>query len=120
MKIIEKTMDEVFNGSIFNNVNTVSFLKGYDTYEKDGNIVVELPVVGFTKKEIDITVEEDCIKVLADSGQRDGYGFRSDIINKRIQLPRNSDTENIQAKLKDGLLAITIPIKTKKKSIKIS
>ena len=115
MNYIENTVNDFFD-----NVQSVSFLRGYEVYEKDNTIIIELKVPGFSKKDISIDVEDNILHIIADSGNRDDHGFRSQIINKKVSLPNNVDMDNIEAKVKDGLLNIHIPRLNTKKKIKIS
>ena len=117
---IERTADELFNtGFNFPNVHTVSFLRGYDVYEKGGSIFLELKVPGFSKKDVSVDLEDQVLHIVADSDDRDELGFRSNVINKKFNLPKNSDEDSITASVKDGLLTVEIPTKVKKSKIKV-
>ena len=120
INVVERTISEVFESGItFPRVHVVSFLRGYDLYEKDDTLFVEVNVSGFSKKDISVDSEDGTLHIIADSGDDDNYGFRSHTINKNLKLPVNADTEAISAKVKDGLLTISIPLQIKKHKIKI-
>ena len=117
---IEKTINETFdNGTVFPNVHSVSFLRGYDAYEKDNNTILELKVPGFSKKDVEVTLDDGLLMITADSGSKDELGFRSDVIKRRFNLPKNSDSDKIEASVKDGLLTVVIPKKSYKNKIKV-
>ena len=120
LSFIEKTINETFNdGTVFPNVHSVTFLKGYEAYEKDGNTVLELKVPGFSKKDVEVTIDDDILHIIADSGDKDELGFRSNVIKRKFNLPKNADISKIEAVVKDGLLTVTIPKNTYKNKIKV-
>ena len=120
LSFIEKTMNETFtNGTTFPNVHSVTFLRGYESYEKDNNTILELKVPGFSKKDVEVSIDDDILYITADSGGKDELGFRSNSIKKRFNLPKNSNASEIEASVKDGLLTITIPKNTYTNKIKV-
>jgi HSP20 family molecular chaperone IbpA len=106
--LVEQLVNKVFNDYEFPLVRTIGHLNGYNYYEEDGNLVVEINAAGIKKKDIDLSVSDDRLKVKSE-----------DYLNKVITLPKNADIDNIQASHTDGLLKVMIPLSTKKRSIKI-
>lgn len=88
-----------------------------DVYEtpQSVNIVVELP--GVRAADVEITVDEEVLTV---RGTRSFYeGMNEDAFHRierrfgpfqrRITLPKQSDTDRISASMEDGLLTIEVP-----------
>ncbi len=104
---LEKVVNEVFEDFTFPMVRTMGFINGHNYYEEDGKIIVEVNAAGIKKKDIDLSVEDNKIRV------------KSEKMHKVINLPAKADLDNITASHTDGLLKITIPLDTKKHKIKI-
>ena len=47
------------------------------------------------------------------------FKFRSNLIKKRFNLPKNSNIDKIEAVVKNGLLTVTIPKNIYKNKIKV-
>ena len=89
-----------------------------DTFE------IELAVPGFTKKEIEVTLEEDLLRVHAEKTKEEteteeGYTrkeFSYNHFDRRMQLPTAVDQkEKVKATYKNGILTLTL---MKKEEIK--
>ena len=120
LSFVEKTINETFNnGMKFPNVHSVTFLRGYEAYEKDNNTVLEMKVPGFSKKDVEVLIEDDLLHINVGSNNKDEHGFRKNSINKRFNLPKNSDASKIEATVKDGLLTVTMPKNTYTNKIKV-
>ena len=98
-----------------------------DIYEQNGNIIIEMNTAGINPDDIDITVEDDYVKV---SGERkesheekNRQYFRKEIkkgtFERIIDLPTAVDVNNAKADFKDGILIITLPKSNKRESRKI-
>lgn len=88
--------------------------------------IAELP--GFKKEDIDISIEDRYLNIRAeredekeDEGKGKEYLRRersSGMIQRRILLPQEINTENVKATYNNGILEVTLPkaeIKTRKK-----
>tara|TARA_B110000196_G_C21086284_1_gene635184 strand:- start:1062 stop:1388 length:327 start_codon:yes stop_codon:yes gene_type:complete len=106
--LVEQIINKVFNDYEFPLVRTIGHLNGHNYYEEDGNIIIEINAAGIKKKDIDLSVSDERIKVKAD-----------EYLNKTITLPKNADIDNINASHTDGLLKLSIPITNKTRTIKI-
>jgi len=94
--------------------------------EKDYTVLMEIP--GFDRQDILIEHKDDVLTISGKneySESSEGYfnSFENLEINKSFYLPEDVETKKIEANLKNGILAITIPrktpIKTKAKKITI-
>jgi len=99
-----------------------------DIYEDDNNIYLEATVAGFDKKNIDVRVENNILKVTGTWDQKNEEKsylkkerFSGDF-ERSFNLPKNVKVDAIQAKTNNGLLKVTIPYaeaKNKKVTIEI-
>jgi HSP20 family protein len=121
--IIEKFMGGKLNGprKSDDDIDVVPSVNITDSHTDEFEISVAVP--GLTKNDIDIHVEENCLKISSEKSynhHREGKNWRIREFNygsfQRIfELPENADTEKIKASMKDGILTIHIG---KKKGVK--
>jgi HSP20 family protein len=94
-----------------------------DVYENDNNVVVKLHIPGINPDKIDISFDNDYIRV---SGSRDEENeikdqnyyhkeIRSGSFERLIPLPAAVDEESTRAESKDGILRIFLPKQKKNK-----
>ena len=86
--------------------------------ENDGHFEVELAIPGFSKDDIDVTLENDSLHVIAEKKKEtseddeEGYTRREFSYNKferRIKLPSNVDPQNeVKARYEDGILRLDL------------
>ena len=89
-----------------------------DVYETDKEVVVESAIAGVTAEELDISLEQDILiirgerKDPAEADNEKNYFVRECFFGpfeKEIILPKEVDTTQIKAKMKNGLLVIRLP-----------
>lgn len=80
----------------------------YEDKEKSYEYYVDVP--GFSKDEVKVSINDNYILIDAIKSKDDIY--RNEIRNQ-FTVPENSDTENISAKVENGILNISIPKKIK-------
>lgn len=94
----------------------------------DKELVVEAHLPNFDKANIDIHVENGVLIVQAEKAEvedetkgKKKYFLResSNSFYRTIRLPKDADTENIQAHFDDGVLKVTVAIKEAPKPRKI-
>jgi len=84
--------------------------------ETDTSFEVELAVPGFSKEDFDVTIEDGCLHVSAESSsskkkEEDNYTrqeFSYNSFQKSLQLPDSIKEEDIKAKYKDGVLRFNL------------
>jgi HSP20 family protein len=86
--------------------------------ENDGHFEVELAIPGFSKDDIDVTLENDLLHVIAEKKKEtseddeEGYTRREFSYNKferRIKLPSTVDPQNeVKARYEDGILRLDL------------
>jgi len=103
---------------IFNNTNPVIQSRGHFVDEKDSEYLLELPVAGFTQKDISVEVNGNLLVI---SGE-DNESYWTDDFVKKFKLPIGVDPDSVSAKISDGVLKISISKKKESlaKKIKIS
>ena len=82
--------------------------KSYKVFEEDNNIIFKCLAAGISQNDIDITFDKKklCVKSL----NSDNNNFFKSSINESITLNRTIDVNNSFAKLKEGILTVTMPI----------
>ena len=98
-----------------------------DIYEANQGLNIDIACVGLTKKDIDLTIEGDILRVeykKDDSTNTNEYIQRN--IAKRVfnfgwRISRRFDLTQLEAKLENGLLALHVPLaeESKPKTITI-
>ena len=92
--------------------------KQYKVFEEDNNIIFQCLAAGVSQDNIDITFDKKrlCVKSL---DNKENKLFKSNI-NESIILNKSIDVDNSFAKLKEGILTVTMPIDKKDTKHKIS
>ena len=90
-----------------------------DMFEEEGQIVVKAEMPGVSKKDLDISLEEDVLTIKAEKkeekeeGEKDTTNYtrerRFGQYIRYITLPALVDVDNISATLKKGILEIKMP-----------
>ena len=78
---------------------------------EEGKIILALP--GFTKKDIDIQIEDRILTVSSDVEEE---GFRKSF-SKRFKLANSLDSDTASATMKDGVLSIEFDKNEKSRKI---
>ena len=87
-----------------------------DGREEDGRYVVEADLPGFTKEDLDITIDEGVMTLTAErsegtESEREDYHVRERRVGKvsrSLRLPDDVNGESVTATLKDGVLTVMI------------
>ena len=103
---------------IFQNTNPIVQSRNYFIDEKDGNLFLEIPVPGFTLNDISVEVEGNHLVIKGE----DNESYWTDDFTKKFNLPAYIDSNSIKAKIKEGVLSISLQKKKESlpKKIKIS
>jgi len=87
-----------------------------DIYEANDGLNIDIACVGLTKKDIDITIEEDILKV---EYKKETSANEADYIHRNIakrafnlgwRISRRFDLSKLEAKLENGLLHLFAPL----------
>jgi HSP20 family protein len=106
--------------SIFEDIfNPISTLGSYDIIENNNAYTIEIAVPGFKKDQITIDISNNSLSVSGESKRSQSDYTKQGIyygkFARRFTLPDNA-SGNINAKLEDGILKITIPKSEQTKS----
>lgn len=88
----------------------------FDLYETDEALVLEMAVPGLTGDELDLSVEGRQLSIRATVPEPDAEGRRywtqtipRGEIGRTVKLPAGVDVDNVHARVRDGLLRLTLP-----------
>ena len=120
MNIIKRTnypimFDEFFND--FFNVKPMS-VPPHNIMETENDFQIEFSVPGSNKKDFEIEVENDNIKIIKkkeDSDTSNSYSrqeFNYSFFEKSFYLPESIDQSKISSKYDNGILRISLPKKS--------
>jgi HSP20 family protein len=134
-------LSEFFNNDFLERVekSASNIMPKANIKELEKEYVIELAVPGYAKKDFELNVEDDTLKISAqkevkkeetrsESGRRDDGDkllhseYYIDSFERSFTLSKNVDVDKIGAAYKDGILTVTIPKKEEvllKKMIKI-
>ncbi len=96
-----------------------------DIYETKNEFIVESPIAGISKKDLDIFVDKGMLVI---KGQRENYKVEDNKnylykecywgkFSRKIILPDYVESSEIEAELKNGLLVIRFPKEKEEKQI---
>ncbi|WP_109299395.1 Hsp20/alpha crystallin family protein [Aquimarina sp. AU474] len=117
-----------FNDTIANYLDTDNFfvddfflkergLPAMNVKEHKDDFEIELAVPGFSKEDIEVTIEEDVLHICAEkdteeSKEESGYTrkeFSYNSFDRKIQLPGSVDqNEEVKAAYKNGILTLNV------------
>jgi HSP20 family protein len=88
-----------------------------DVYETKDNVFIKMEIAGVSKEDIDITVEDNILRVRGLREDKPKVSMENYHImeihygefERTFRLPNNLKIENITANYKDGFLLISIP-----------
>ena len=100
-----------------------------DIYDNKNNLVIKADIPGMTQKDIDVSVEDDVLRIKGEKKNEHeekkdnfyrlerAYGY----FERSFALPANVDATKVKAAYKDGVLELTLPKKeeAKPKQIKV-
>jgi HSP20 family molecular chaperone IbpA len=112
----DKAFDAIFDGFKEPMWKTTFFAEDKGYVVENGILYVALP--GFTKEDVDISIDGRTLIVSAEISKEDGNPFRKSF-TKRWQLADDTSDE-VTACMEDGLLSLTFGKAAEKKKVKIS
>lgn len=112
-------LNRYWNDDFFDNFFDGDRLPATNIKENKKEFKLELSVPGFDKEDFKIEIEKNVLKISAhkelkneEKGEDDKVlrqEFRQSSFVRRFSIPENVDTQNIEAKQKDGILEIVLP-----------
>ena len=92
-------------GDPFRNLFSVNQLSGMEVTRTEPGYSIEIPVAGFRPDQIEATLEDGVLTVLGKSEKRS--------FTRSVVVPEDVDDENIEAKVQDGMLTLTLTLHPK-------
>jgi len=86
-----------------------------DIREEDGTLYVDAEMPGFSKDEIDVSLENGILSLTAErkeeekKGKKHLHERRYQRVERRFNLPVDVDESNVKANFKDGVLHLEMP-----------
>ena len=98
-----------------------------DMHLQNNSLIVKIDVPGFKKEDIKLSIHKNILSINAEKKEKETKDEvickqRPNIIEKKIRLPmkiKEGEEKVDSAKYTDGVLVITIPVKTSGKDISI-
>ena len=107
------TMDDVFESSRFKTLPQVNVTKNETEYK------VLMSVPGLTKEDLKITIKDGIVKISYLKEDKDETSHFVNSFTKSYTLPENVKEKDIEGKVENGVLTISLPI-DKKKNLEIN
>jgi len=105
-----------------------SFFPTMDIAEDDQNLIIKVDIPGMTQKDVSVEIHDNVLIIKGEKKVEDEIKEKNFHVSERrygsfirqITLPDYLQPEKTKAKIKDGVLTITIPKKEQEKPKKIS
>lgn len=88
-----------------------------DVYTKDNQLVVEAHLPNFDQKDVNIQVENGHLVIQAERHEKEEDKDKKFVVRessssfyRRIQLPQRANSDDIEARLDDGVLRVHVPL----------
>ena len=82
---------------------------GYNVEKTDDGYVLEMPVPGFTKKDVTITTNDRTLVISLEGISEKKWVNKTE---RTFTMPKEIDSEGVKAKVTNGILTVTLPICT--------
>ncbi len=129
-----RLLDEIFNENrnqtknAFLSENHNGNMPRVNIMEEENHFLIEMAVPGLDKTDLQIQLEQNVLNIKSNKEseqlQYTHYEYSYDTFSRKFILPKEVDTDKINAECKNGILKISIPKKEKEilknKEIKIS
>ena len=109
--------DKIFDSFWPAQSQMTNMIGSLDVYEDKENIHVDCDLPGFKKEDIELTIEDDILRITAehkDSKEEKEEGSyylrerRCHTFSRSVRLPQNIATEKVAAEYHDGVLKISV------------
>ncbi len=98
-----------------------------DVYTKNNQLKVEAHLPNFEQDDVSIQVENNALVISAERHEKEEDKDKQYVVRessssfyRRIALPERADTDKIEAKLDDGILKVSVPLRPLPKPKKIA
>lgn len=90
-----------------------------DVFTKDNQLKVEAHLPNFEQDDVNIQVENNALVISAERHEKEEDKDKKYVVRessssfyRRITLPERADTDKIEAHLDDGVLKVSVPLKS--------
>ena len=111
-------VDDLFNSFIYNDTHACNCNPATNILENTKDFVIEVSLPGFSKEDVQISVENDVLKIKSSKKQEKESNYRYSrkefstfAFEKSFRLDESVETEKIEAKFENGILYLTLPKK---------
>ncbi len=119
---IERIFDEFFGAPLIEG-KQYSFSPSLDIYEDEKSIIIKVDVPGMSQKDVSVEIQDNILTIKGERKEEEEMKQKNaHIIERRygkfirrVSLPENVEADKTKAKIKDGVLTITIPKKEEEK-----
>jgi len=108
-------IDRVFNDALPTEDSTVTGAYPVDIHEDENHVYVDAEMPGFKKDEIEVTLEKGVLTIAAERTVNDEQKGKSHLnerrytrVARRFSLPNTVSEADVQARLEDGVLHLTL------------
>ncbi len=99
-----------------------------DVYETEENIVIQAPIAGVKKEDLEIVTEKDMIVIKGKRERPEGKEIKGFYTNecffgnfrREIILPEETDPSRIEASMEEGILSVSVPKIEREKKRKVT
>lgn len=101
-----------------------------DMVENEDEFVVSVDLPGVSEKDVELSVADNVLTIKgekkghSEEGEKNGSFFRKEswegTFQRTVSLPMSVDADNVKAKMRDGVLTISLPKREEAKPRKIS
>ena len=98
--------------NIFDDTQMFSSNNNYHFSENEKEIIIEFPLPGIEKKDIELSHSDGCLKIKYESKNNKNLNWVNNF-EENIEITEEIDENKINARFKNGLMVINIPKKIK-------
>ena len=113
----------------WDSIGSLTKMPSIDVLDRENEICVRAEVPGFTKDQVDVSVNHNSLTIKAQSSseskEEDGDYYRQEMtrgyLARTVSLPSEVDGDKAKATLNDGVLEVTVPkaASSKRQRVKI-
>ena len=124
---LQNEVDRLFGAPLTTAADSGAWLPPADIHEEANQFVLHVDLPGVDPKAVEVTSEQGVLTIRGrreDTRKESRAGFRrieriSGEFQRRFSLPETADTQNIKAKVANGVLEVSIPKQAQVQPLKI-
>jgi len=124
MSVLAREINNLLNSvyvppdDVINRYANSSYTTVHGQSSNENEHVIEVPLVGITRDQLTVDVQEDLLTVVAKTESKSSFVKN---FHQKWRLPVDADADNVSAKLENGLLTLTVPrVKPVKKVVNVT